>query len=138
MEPFQRYVAALLQVSCENSVVVANYPLAFLKQDYIPSIIDTQSKSIVLPEGQEVQLELWDSSSQEYNERLRTLRYADAHAILICFAIDSRDSLVNVVDKVRFALVRSLTRIYMNGSGLQRSGTSMKVCLSSLSHARAT
>lgn len=33
--------------------------------------------------------------------RLRPLSYPDSHVILICFAIDSPDSLDNVQEKVR-------------------------------------
>ena len=36
-----------------------------------------------------------------YLSRLRPLSYPDSHVILICFAIDSPDSLDNVQEKVR-------------------------------------
>lgn len=38
---------------------------------------------------------------QEDYDRLRPLSYPDTHVILICFAIDSPDSLENVQEKVR-------------------------------------
>ena len=38
---------------------------------------------------------------QEDYDRLRPLSYPDSHVILICFAIDSPDSLENVQEKVR-------------------------------------
>lgn len=38
---------------------------------------------------------------QDY-DRLRPLSYPDSHVILICFAVDSPDSLDNVQEKVRF------------------------------------
>lgn len=42
--------------------------------------------------------------------RLRPLSYPDSHVILICFAIDSPDSLDNVQEKVRrFCIPSSLT-----------------------------
>jgi GTPase SAR1 family protein len=37
------------------------------------------------------------------HDRLRPLSYPDSHVILICFAVDSPDSLDNVQEKVRFA-----------------------------------
>jgi len=36
---------------------------------------------------------------QEEFDRLRTLSYADTHVIMLCFAVDSRDSLENVEEK---------------------------------------
>ena len=50
-------------------------------------------------DGKHVELALWDTASQEDYDRLR---YPDSHVILICFAVDSPDSLDNVQEKVRF------------------------------------
>ncbi|KAF7358833.1 Kinase-like protein [Mycena sanguinolenta] len=44
----------------------------------------------------EIQLTLWDTPGQEDYDRLRPLSYPGAHVILICFGIDSPDSLDNV------------------------------------------
>ncbi|KAJ3540317.1 hypothetical protein NMY22_g4351 [Coprinellus aureogranulatus] len=43
----------------------------------------------------------WDERT-DY-DRLRPLSYPDSHVILICFAVDSPDSLDNVQEKVRFS-----------------------------------
>lgn len=42
---------------------------------------------------------LWDTAGQEDYDRLRPLSYPDSNVILICFAIDSPDSLDNVQEK---------------------------------------
>ncbi len=47
-----------------------------------------------------MELALWDTAGQEDYDRLRPLSYPDSHVILICFAIDSPDSLDNVQEKV--------------------------------------
>ena len=59
-------------------------------------------------DGKPVQLALWDTAGQEEYEvrriqpmtltaqRLRPLSYAQSHVILICFAVDTPDSLENV------------------------------------------
>lgn len=44
-------------------------------------------------DGRHVELALWDTAGQEDYDRLRPLSYPDSHVILICFAIDSPDSL---------------------------------------------
>ena len=56
-------------------------------------------------DGKHVELALWDSVSQDCYDRLRPLSYPGSHVVLICFAVDSPDSLDNVQEKVRFAHV---------------------------------
>jgi len=41
-------------------------------------------------------------AGQEDYDRLRPLSYPDSHVILICFAVDSPDSLENVQEKVLY------------------------------------
>jgi small GTP-binding protein len=55
-------------------------------------------------DGKHVELALWDTAGQEDYDRLRPLSYPDSHVILICFAVDSPDSLDNVQEKVCFFL----------------------------------
>ena len=50
-------------------------------------------------DGQHIVLSLWDTAGQEEFDRLRTLSYADTHVIMLCFSVESRDSLENVQDK---------------------------------------
>ncbi|KIL55396.1 hypothetical protein M378DRAFT_49037, partial [Amanita muscaria Koide BX008] len=50
-------------------------------------------------DGKYVELALWDTSGNESYDRHRPLSYPDSHVILICFAIDSPDSLDNVWEK---------------------------------------
>ncbi|KAJ3120812.1 GTP-binding protein Rho1 [Physocladia obscura] len=67
------------------------------KKDYIPTVFENTTKIIDL-DGRHVTLALWDTAGQEDYSRLRPLTYTDSHAILICFSIDSPDSLENVVE----------------------------------------
>jgi small GTP-binding protein len=41
---------------------------------------------------------IWDTAGQEDYERLRPLSYPDTHVLLLCFAVDSPDTLANVED----------------------------------------
>ena len=66
--------------------------------------IDFLSKTLYL-DDRTVRLQLWDTAGQEEYDRLRPLSYPDSHVILICFAIDSPDSLDNVQEKVRCIIV---------------------------------
>jgi GTPase SAR1 family protein len=53
-----------------------------------------------------VWLVFWDTSSGADNQRLRMLSYIEASVVLISFAVDDPDSLINVADKVRDLLSR--------------------------------
>ena len=44
-------------------------------------------------------LSLWDTAGQEDYDRLRPLSYPHTDVILICFSIDSPDSLGNILEK---------------------------------------
>ncbi|KAL9526850.1 GTP-binding protein [Sphaerulina musiva] len=46
-----------------------------------------------------VELSLWDTAGQEEFDRLRSLSYDDTHCIMLCFSVDSPDSLENVESK---------------------------------------
>ena len=51
-------------------------------------------------DGKHVELALWDTAGQEDYNCLRPLSYPDSRVILICFAVNSLDSLDNVQEKV--------------------------------------
>ncbi|KAL5353780.1 Rho GTPase [Pseudogymnoascus australis] len=44
-------------------------------------------------------LSLWDTAGQEEFDRLRSLSYDDTHAIMLCFSVESKDSLENIESK---------------------------------------
>ncbi|KAG5886506.1 hypothetical protein JTB14_014689 [Gonioctena quinquepunctata] len=50
-------------------------------------------------EGKQVELSLWDTAGQEDYDRLRPLSYPDTDVLLICFSIDSPESLENIPEK---------------------------------------
>ncbi|KAJ1498683.1 hypothetical protein HMI55_004802, partial [Coelomomyces lativittatus] len=66
---------------------------------YVPTVFENYVADIDV-DGKRVELALWDTAGQEDYDRLRPLSYPDSHVILICFAIDSPDSLENVNEKV--------------------------------------
>ena len=54
------------------------------------------NRDTLLPQ---VELALWDTAGQEDYDRLRPLSYPDTDVILMCFSIDSPDSLENIPEK---------------------------------------
>jgi Rho family protein len=59
----------------------------------------TNSSLDIFVDNVHIELSLWDTAGQEEFDRLRSLSYDDTHAIMLCFSVDSRDSLENVESK---------------------------------------
>ncbi len=68
-------------------------------QVWQPSIFENYVADVEV-DGKHVELALWDHTGLEDYDRLRALSYPDTHVMLVCFAIDSPDSLDNVQEKV--------------------------------------
>ena len=77
-------------------------------QVYVPTVFENYVADVEV-DGKHVELALWDTAGQEDYDRLRPLSYPDSHVILICFAVDSPDSLDNVQEKVRDIRFREKT-----------------------------
>ncbi|XP_067932313.1 transforming protein RhoA-like isoform X2 [Watersipora subatra] len=65
---------------------------------YVPTVFENYVTDIEV-DGKQVELVLWDTAGQEDYDRLRPLSYPDTDVILICFSIDSPDSLDNIPEK---------------------------------------
>nr|XP_022341727.1 ras-like GTP-binding protein rhoA [Crassostrea virginica] len=65
---------------------------------YIPTVFETYVADIEVDSTQ-VELALWDTAGQEDYDRLRPLSYPDTDVILMCYSVDSPDSLVNIREK---------------------------------------
>ncbi|KAH6946692.1 hypothetical protein HPB50_014606 [Hyalomma asiaticum] len=61
----------------------------------VPTVSDNYVADIEVS-GKQVELALWDTAGQYDYDRLRPLSYADTHVIIVCFNIDSPDSLENI------------------------------------------
>ncbi|CAO3634025.1 unnamed protein product [Cunninghamella blakesleeana] len=66
--------------------------------EYVPTVFDNTVSDIKI-DGKTIELALWDTAGQEDFDRLRPLSYPDSDAVLICFSVDSPDSLENVQEK---------------------------------------
>jgi len=66
---------------------------------YVPTIFDNYVADMEVENGKQVELALFDTAGQEEYDQLRILMYPDADVVVICYSIDSPDSLMNVVEK---------------------------------------
>lgn len=65
---------------------------------YVPTVFENYVADIEV-DGKQVELALWDTAGQEDYDRLRPLSYPDTDVILMCFSVDSPDSLENIPEK---------------------------------------
>jgi small GTP-binding protein len=76
---------------------MVNYEADFF-QTYTPFIYGAAVLDVPI-KGHTVQLGLWDTGSRPQDDRLRPLSYISGSVILLCFAINQRDSLRGVQDR---------------------------------------
>ena len=65
---------------------------------YEPTVFENYVHDIFV-DNVHIELSLWDTAGQEEFDRLRSLSYDDTHTIMLCFSVDSKDSLENVETK---------------------------------------
>ncbi|KAI8895226.1 Rho1 GTP-binding protein [Globomyces pollinis-pini] len=84
--------------ACGKTCLLIVFSKGTFPETYVPTVFENYVSDIYV-DGTAVELALWDTAGQEDYDRLRPLSYPDTHVILICFAIDSPDSLENVQEK---------------------------------------
>ncbi|WVF67430.1 hypothetical protein IAT40_002186 [Kwoniella sp. CBS 6097] len=113
--------------ACGKTCLLIVFSKGMFPEVYVPTVFENYVADVEV-DGKKVELALWDTAGQEDYEyvlssnnpmhevyalilflilflfvaahsRLRPLSYPDSHVILICFAIDSPDSLDNVQEK---------------------------------------
>ncbi|KAK9313511.1 small GTPase superfamily [Lipomyces starkeyi] len=93
--PISRKIVILGDGACGKTSLLNVFTRGYFPQVYEPTVFENYVHDIFV-DGTAVQLSLWDTAGQEEFDRLRSLSYNDTHTIMLCFSIDSRDSLENV------------------------------------------
>ncbi|KAI9620378.1 hypothetical protein KEM48_008201 [Puccinia striiformis f. sp. tritici PST-130] len=84
--------------ACGKTCLLIVFSKGTFPEVYVPTVFENYVADVEV-DGKRVELALWDTAGQEDYDRLRPLSYPDSNVILICFAIDSPDSLDNVQEK---------------------------------------
>jgi len=84
--------------ACGKTCLLIVFSKGTFPEVYVPTVFENYVADVEV-DSKHVELALWDTAGQEDYDRLRPLSYPDSNVILICFAIDSPDSLDNVQEK---------------------------------------
>lgn len=84
--------------ACGKTSLLSVYVHDTFPKEHTPTVFENYVKDVII-DSKTVNLALWDTAGQEEYERLRPLSYSKANVILICYSIDSPDSLENVLEK---------------------------------------
>lgn len=90
---FENYVA---DIEVDGKQVHVFFKFSFIEKFCLHLLIVNHDSLIFCDQ---VELALWDTAGQEDYDRLRPLSYPDTDVILMCFSIDSPDSLENIPEK---------------------------------------
>jgi len=83
---------------CGKTCLLVTFSKDEFPQVYIPTVFDTYVADIEV-DGKQAELALWDTAGQEDYDRLRPLSYPETDVIVICYAVDNPDSLLNIEDR---------------------------------------
>jgi small GTP-binding protein len=84
--------------ACGKTCLLIVFSKGAFPEMYVPTVFENYVADVEV-EGRRVELALWDTAGQEDYDRLRPLSYPDSNVILICFSVDSPDTLDNVQEK---------------------------------------
>jgi len=98
MAEIRRKLVIVGDGACGKTCLLIVFSKGTFPEVYVPTVFENYVADVEV-DGKHVELALWDTAGQEDYDRLRPLSYPDSHVILICFAIDSPDSLDNVQEK---------------------------------------
>ncbi|KAI9799309.1 MAG: hypothetical protein M1825_004802 [Sarcosagium campestre] len=94
----QRKLVLLGDGACGKTSLLNVFTRGYFPTVYEPTVFENYVHDIFV-DNVHIELSLWDTAGQEEFDRLRSLSYDDTHAILLCFSVDSKDSLENIESK---------------------------------------
>lgn len=86
------------QLHLATALIYTHTLFRYFPTVYEPTVFENYVHDIFV-DNVHIELSLWDTAGQEEFDRLRSLSYDDTHTIMLCFSVDSKDSLENVESK---------------------------------------
>jgi len=93
--PIRKKLVVVGDGSCGKTCLLVTFSKDQFPQVYVPTVFETYVADIEV-DGKQAQLSLWDTAGQEDYDRLRPLSYPETDVLIICYSVDSPDSLANV------------------------------------------
>ena len=101
MEPIRKKMVIIGDDTCGKTslytVFAKNKDFEDIKK-YVPQVFEGYVADMEV-DGKQLELALWDTVGREEYDRVRPLSYPDTDVILMCFSINSPDSLKNIPKK---------------------------------------
>ena len=85
--------------SCGKTCLYIRFARDRFPEEYVPRGFDSSYLGSIKVDGTTIELAFWDTVGDEEYDRLRPLSYPNTDVILMCFSIDSPNSLAKVFDK---------------------------------------
>ena len=83
---------------CGKTSLLSSFACNKFPEEIVPEIFENYVVDMEV-NGKMLEVALWDTPGTEGFERIRPLCYPDTDVILMCFSIDSPDSLANIAEK---------------------------------------
>ncbi|KAJ7331280.1 hypothetical protein OS493_020069 [Desmophyllum pertusum] len=84
--------------TCGKTCLLYSFAKHEFPEVYVPKVFECYAAYIEV-DGKTVELPFWDTVGHEKYDRIRPISYPDSDVILMCFSIDSPDSLENIPKK---------------------------------------
>lgn len=97
-KPIEKKIVILGDGACGKTSLLNVFTRGYFPKVYEPTVFENYIHDIFV-DSRHITLSLWDTAGQEEFDRLRSLSYSDTDVIMLCFSVDSRDSLMNVQHK---------------------------------------
>ncbi|KAJ4187726.1 Rho GTPase [Fusarium falciforme] len=94
----ERKLVLLGDGACGKTSLLNVFTRGYFPTVYEPTVFENYVHDIFV-DNVHIELSLWDTAGQEEFDRLRSLSYDDTDLIMLCYSVDSKDSLENVESK---------------------------------------
>jgi len=80
-------------------LVNQEFPETYVPTTFENSVINSADLNLKIDNNKIIDINLWDIAGQEEYEKMRPVAYQNADVVILCFSIDSIDSLKNITSK---------------------------------------